>query len=120
MALHAETLAPAVFGFRECRFGVTHPGAKNANAISARAVEQQNVVPRCLLPIGNGRQLVDPQVDQCKGVLRDSRFFRDYQRDWLADITDLLERDHGLPVRLTFRHAVLPNRDVRYRRADFH
>ncbi len=87
--LGSEALAPRIGRSLERRGGIAAHGVELDRQIGARLLEQQRLVPRRHVPVGNRRQRLDLDLDQADRILGNGRALRQHQRDRLAHIAHL-------------------------------
>ena len=118
MALDREALAADVSRARERCIRVAAHAGERQREIAAGGIEQQHVVPRGRAGMHDRRQGLDVERDRRERVLGGGGAVGQHHRDRLADIADLVVRDHRLLEGLEGGRGFLPQRNGRDRGAD--
>ena len=79
----AEALAPGVGRVLERGGGVAAHGAEGDRLVGALVREQQRVVARRRVAVGDRRQRLDVDLDQAERILGDAGAVGEHHRDWL-------------------------------------
>ena len=114
----AEALAPGVGRVLERGGGVAAHGAEGDRLVGALVREQQRVVARRRVAVGDRRQRLDIDLDQAERILGDAGAVGEHDGNGFADITYFGFRDHRLPERLEIRQRLQPHRHPRHPVAD--
>ena len=112
--MHAEALAPGVGGVGKGGCGIALDRAHGQHLVAAESLMQQHIAAGRGGAIGDRAQHLAIDRDGLQCVLRLLQGFGHHQRQRLADIAQLVVRDHRLFERLDLGQRLLAHRDARH------
>ena len=118
VAIDAKMLAPDVGRVAKRRDRVAEHGGVFDRLVAAVLLEQQRLVARGGMAIGDRRQRIDVDLDGVRGVFGDRDAVGEHERQRFADIAHLAVRQHRLLERNERRHRLQAYGDGRNRRAE--